>query len=159
MGVEVVSEDFIPAAGSANIQFVGRAEGITTVRDWISLDVPESFEFQKGQSRSITYTIEAPPDAEPGSHFGVVFFKATDLDQQGQLKVGTRIGVLVFVTVPGNQLQRGNILDFSMPPFVQKGPVPFKIKFENTGTVHFEPKGTIIISNIFGKEVGVVQGA
>jgi len=159
VSVEVTVEDFIPAAGSTNIQFVGRAEGVTTVRDWITLNVPESFIFEKGQSRSITYTIQAPPDAEPGGHFGVVFFKATDANQQGSLKVGTRVGMLVFITVPGNQLQKGSVLDFSGPFFVQKGPVNFTIKFENTGTVHFEPKGTITITNIFGKEVGVVQVA
>jgi len=157
--VEVTIEDFIPAIGSANIQFVGRAEGVTTVRDWITLNVPDSFVFERGQSRSITYKIEAPPDAEPGGHFGVAFFKATETNKQGQLKVGTRVGVLVFVTVPGNQLQKGRVLDFSAPKFVQKGPVPFTIKFENTGTVHFEPKGTITVTNIFGKEVGKVQVA
>lgn len=157
--VEVTVEDFIPAAGSMNIQFIGRAEGVTTVRDWISLDIPETFIFEKGQSRSIIYTIKAPPNAEPGGHFGVIFFKAVDLNQQGQFKVGTRVGTLVFITVPGNQLQKGDILDFSSPKFVQKGPVPFKIKFENTGTVHFEPKGAITIKNIFGKEVGKIQVA
>ncbi|OGG45373.1 hypothetical protein A2673_01110 [Candidatus Kaiserbacteria bacterium RIFCSPHIGHO2_01_FULL_50_13] len=157
--VEVTVEDFVPAAGSTNIQFVGRAEGVTTVRDWITLDAPDSFVFGKGQSRNITYTIRAPSHAEPGGHFGVVFFKASDANEQGQLKVGTRVGVLVFITVPGNQLQSGNVLDFSGPFFVQKGPVEFTIKFENTGTVHFEPKGTITITNIFGKEVGVVEVA
>lgn len=157
--VEVTIEDFIPAAGSTNVQFVGRAEGVTTVRDWITFDAPDSFVFEKGQSRSITYTIKAPSDAEPGGHFGVIFFKATDAKQQGQLKVGTRVGMLIFITVPGNQLQKGRVLDFSAPLFVQKGPVPFTIKFENTGTVHFEPKGTITITNIFGKEVGVVPVA
>ena len=157
--VEVTIEDFVPAAGSTNVQFVGRAEGVTTVRDWITLDVPDSFVFEKNQSRSIPYTIKAPSDAEPGGHFGVTFFKATDVNQQGQLKVGTRVGVLVFITVPGNQLQKGKVLDFTAPKFVQKGPVPFSIKFENTGTVHFEPKGVITITNIFGKEVGVVQVA
>ncbi|KKU03962.1 MAG: hypothetical protein UX07_C0049G0005 [Parcubacteria group bacterium GW2011_GWA2_45_30] len=157
--VEATIEDFIPAAGSVNVQFVGRAEGVTTVRDWITLDAPDSFVFEKGQARSIIYTVKAPPDAEPGGHFGVVFFKATDAKEQGQLKVGTRVGMLIFITVPGNQLQKGKVLDFSAPIFVQKGPVPFTIKFENTGTVHFEPKGVITITNIFGKEVGVVPVA
>lgn len=157
--VEVTVEDFIPAAGSTNIQFVGRAEGVTTVRDWITIDVPENFIFQKGEVKQIPYTIQAPLDAEPGGHFGVIFFKASQLETAGSLKVGTRVGVLVFLTVPGNQLQKGNVLNFSAPFFVQKGPVPFTIKFENTGTVHFEPKGAITVKNIFGKVAGKVQVA
>lgn len=155
--VEMTVEDFIPAAGSTNIQFVGRTEGVTTVRDWITLETPEDFVFEKGEAKQMKFTIKAPPDAEPGGHFGVIFFKASELETAGSLKVGTRVGVLIFITVPGNQLQKGKVLDFSGPFFIQKGPVPFTIKFENTGTVHFEPKGVITIKNISGKEVGKVQ--
>lgn len=154
--VELDVEDFVPTAGTTNINFVGRAEGNTTVRDWISVDSPESFVFEKGETRNIPYKITTPPNAEPGGHFGVIFFKASELKQSGQLKIGTRVGVLVFVTVPGNQLQKGKILDFSAPFLVQGRSVPFKINFENTGTVHFEPKGTIIVKNIFGKEIANV---
>lgn len=156
VNIEIGVEDFVPAAGSTNIKFVGRAEGVTTVRDWVTLHLPENSIFQEGESRDIRYTITAPRDAEPGGHFGVAFFKATRLEETGQLKVGTRVGVLLFVTVPGNQLQKGNILDFHGPLFTQRGPVDFKIKFENTGTVHFEPKGSITITNILGKVVGKI---
>lgn len=155
--VEVKVEDFVPDAGSTNINFIGRAEGLTTVRDWITIGGEQSFFFNKGESRSITYTIKAPDNAEPGGHFGVAFFKASKADDGGaQLKVSTQVGVLILVTVPGNFLQKGKILDFSAPSFIQKGPVNFNVKFENTGTVHFEPKGKIKITNIFGKEVGEV---
>lgn len=161
INVDVAVEDFVPTAGSNNsINFVGRAEGNTTVRDWVSLEVPDNFIFEKGESRSIPYTIKAPPNAEPGGHFGVAFFKATEIQDAGVLKVGTRLGMLIFITVPGSRLQKGEMLDFSSPKFVQAGPVDFTVKFKNTGTVHFEPKGVITISNIFGKKVGEapVQG-
>ena len=153
--IEVTVEDFIPAAGSG-LQFVGRAEGLTTVRDWIAIGEKDSFVFKKGESRAIPYTIKAPADAEPGSHFGVAFFKASNLLETGQLKISTRVGMLIFVTVPGSNLQKGKILNFTGPKFVQKGPVDFKIKFENTGTVHFEPKGIITLANMLGKKVGEI---
>jgi hypothetical protein len=154
--VETAVEDFIPTAGTDDVAFVGRAEGNTTVRDWITLDIPETFTFAKGERRTISYTITAPSNPEPGSHFGVAFFKAAGADENETLKVGTRVGTLFYVTIPGNFLQKGRILDFSGPRFVEKGPVPFTIKFENTGTVHFEPKGTITVRNIFGTVVGEV---
>lgn len=156
--VELKVEDFIPVAGAEGIQFVGRAPGVTTVRDWVTLEAPESFVFEKNGTRNIPFVIKAPDNAEPGSHFGVAFFKASKINETGQqLKIGTQVGVLIFITVPGNRLQKGNILAFSTPEkFIQKGPVPFLVKFENTGTVHFEPKGQIKITNIFGKEVGIV---
>lgn len=155
--VDVTVQDFIPEAGSDAIQFVSRAPGVTTVRDWITIGGNQAFVFKKGEARRIPYTISAPSNAEPGSHFGVAFFKATRLaDAAAGLKIGTQVGMLIFVTVPGNFKQEGKILDFTTRPFYSHGPVGFALSFENTGTVHFEPKGTITIRNIFGKIVGEV---
>ena len=155
----VVSEslqDFIPVAGAEGIQFVGRTEGVTTVRDWVTLPGDLNFLFKKGLSREIEYVIHAPPDAEPGSHFGVIFFKASDPSSTGTLKVGTQVGVLLLVTIPGAHLQKGRILSFLVPWFVSGGPVPFTFRFENTGTVYFEPKGEITITNMLGTKVGSI---
>jgi hypothetical protein len=155
--VQTIVEDFIPAAGSSNVQFVGRSEGLSTVRDWITLDIPPSFTFKQGEAKEVSYTIKAPANAEPGGHFGVMFFKALRKSDSGQLKIGTQVGILLFVTIPGNHLQKGKILDFHVAPFVNGDAlIPFNIKFENTGTVHFEPKGTIVITNMFGRKVADV---
>lgn len=155
--VSVKVEDFVPMAGGETIQFVGRAPGLTTVRDWITIGGSKSFTFQKGETREIPYTITAPDGAEPGSHFGVAFFKASKINSGGDtLQIGTQVGMLVLVTVPGNFLQKGKILDFIVDRFTQKGPVSFKLKFENTGTVHFEPKGTIKITNMLGRQVASI---
>lgn len=159
VNVEVKVEDFVPLAGTYNIQFIGRAPGVSTVRDWVTLDSPQSFLLKKGEAKNVPYKIQAPLNAEPGGHFGVAFFKATLLPTSGgqQLKVGTQVGMLILVTIPGSHLEKGSVLDFSAPLFVKKSPINFQIKFENTGTVHFEPKGKITIANMFGKEIGSVD--
>ena len=153
--VEMAVEDFIPTAGETGIQFVGRAEGVTTVRDWITLDAPNKFSFGVGEKRTFRYTVTAPDDAEPGGHFGVVFFKALGQNNEGEsLKVGTRVGSLFFVTIPGDFLRSGVVHSFWAPVFLTGSPVSFAIDYENTGTVHFEPRGTIEIFNMVGKKVG-----
>lgn len=154
--VEVSTKDFIPVEGADSIQFVSRAPGVTTVADWITIESSSEFQFAIGESRSIRYTITAPPDAEPGGHFGVMLFKATDLVQEGTLKVGTQVGMLVLIAIPGNQLEKGKIHDFTAPGFIQRGPVTFGIKFQNTGTVHFEPRGVIEVRNLFGQKIADV---
>ena len=155
--VEIKVEDFVPLAGTYNVQIVQRAPGVSTVRDWITLDAPKSFTLRKGAAKDVPYAIRAPGEAEPGGHFGVALFKASELSKgDQQLKVGTQVGMLILVTIPGSHLEKGAILDFTGPLFVKKSPIDFIIKFENTGTVHFEPKGTITITNMFGKEVGSV---
>ncbi len=107
--VEVSTQDFIPVGGADTIQFVGRTSGVTSVKDWITVGGSTTFSFKLGESKEIPYTIAAPRNAEPGGHFGVVFFKATR-PGTGSLKVGTQVGMLVLVAIPGNHLQKGNIL-------------------------------------------------
>ena len=155
--VQVKTEDFLPSAGTNSLNFVGRAPGVTSVRDWITINKPAEFSFLQGKTESVQYTITVPKDAEPGGHFGVIFFKAIEkVDQEEQLKIGTQVGVLILVTVNGDFERTGRILDATAPSFLTNGPVPFTIKFENTGTVHYEPRGRISITNLFGKEVAVV---
>ncbi len=155
--VEVSLQDFVPTAGADGIQFIGRTEGVTSVIDWIHVDTKNTFSLKQGEQISLPYTITAPLNAEPGSHLGVILFKATPKNApSGSIKVGTQVGTLVMVAIPGNHLEKGTILDFMVPMFSQKGPIPFDIKFQNTGTVHFEPKGTIIIRNMFGQKAGEV---
>jgi hypothetical protein len=155
--VAVSLQDFVPTAGSDAIQFIGRTTGVTSVVDWIQVGGAQTFSLAIGQSINVPYTITAPKNAEPGSHLGVILFKATPAGVQvGSLKVGTQVGTLVLIAIPGNHLEKGNILDFTVPAFQQSGPVAFDIKFQNTGTVHFEPKGSIIIRNMFGTKVAEV---
>ncbi len=155
--VNISVQDFVPTSGTESFQFVGRAPGVTSVRDWITINSPLEFKFKPGESKEIPYTIKAPADAEPGSHFGVIFFKATNAaDQNAQIKVGTQVGVLAFVTIPGKFEQKGEVKSFTAPAFVQGGPVNLQMTFSNTGTVYFEPKGTIEISNMFGKKIAEV---
>jgi hypothetical protein len=152
-------QDFLPIAGSSNLEFVAKAAGVTSVVDWIKVDAPKGgFQFKAGADINIPYTLTVPKDAEPGSHFGVIFFLAQDANgAAGQsLKIGTQVGMLVLVTVPGSHLQKGTIDSFTTSGFIQHGPVHFDITFENTGTVYFEPKGTITITNMFGSTVGTV---
>lgn len=155
--VELSLQDFVPTAGADGIQFIGRTEGVTSVIDWIKVDAKSTFSLDVGEQVSLPYTITAPQNAEPGSHLGVILFKASPKNAAaGSLKVGTQVGTLVMIAIPGNHLEKGNILDFTAPLFSQKGPIPFNIKFQNTGTVHFEPKGSIVIRNMFGQKAGEV---
>jgi hypothetical protein len=154
--VAVSVDDFVPNSGADSIQFVSRAEGVTTVRDWIQLPA-KGFAMKAGEQKEIPYTIVAPTNAEPGGHYGVMLFNATPSGgTAGSLKVGTQVGMIVLISIPGNHLEKGNILDFTTVPFVQHGPVSFNMTFQNTGTVHFEPKGSIIITNMLGQKAAEV---
>jgi len=155
IGVLVSVQDMVPTANSGGFNYVPKAPGITSLVDWVSID-KKVFSLKPNESKEVPFSIKVPPDASPGSRFAIVFFATgAPAGEKGQLNVSARVGALVFLTVPGDFRQTGEILNFrSNRKFLyQKEPVIFKFDFQNTGTVYFEPKGIITITNIFGKKI------
>ncbi len=156
IGVLIDVQDFVPTANTTNFNFVRKAPGITSLVDWITIS-KKTFQLKTGESKDVDFTVKVPEDASPGSRFAVIFFSTgAPPGEGGQLNVSARVGSLVFLTVPGDFKQTGEVSNFRTEKFFQKGPVSFKFDFLNTGTVFFEPKGTITIANIFNKKVGEV---
>ncbi len=101
------------------------------------------------------YTIKAPNNAEPGGHYGVVFFASEAPDAQediSQVTISTMVGSLVLVKVPGFIVENAKLETFSAPWFLFKTPVNFNTRISNLGNLHFKPKGEIIIKNFFGQQ-------
>src|SRR3989344_6794336 len=158
VGVLVSVQDMVPTANSGGFNYVPKAPGITSLVDWITIN-KEVFSLKPNESKDVPFTIKVPPDASPGSRFAIVFFATGAPDSEsGQLNVSARVGSLVFLTVPGDFKQTGEILNFRTNNkfLFQKEPIVFKFDFQNTGTVYFEPKGAITITNIFGKTINTI---
>lgn len=148
VGVKVEVQDFVPTAGASGFNFVAKAPGITSLVDWIDID-RSVFNLRPNESRDVPFTVRVPKDASPGSRFAVVFF-ATGASGGSQLNVSARVGALVFLTIPGDFKQTGEISNFRSPKFTfKKETINFDFDFTNTGTVFFEPKGLLTITNIF----------
>ncbi len=155
-------EDFVPT-GEANITFVKNAGGKSSLAGWVSV-ADSSVTLQPKEERRVPYTIVVPADAAPGGHFAVIFFNASEGSgaATGTTGVGIlpRVGSLLMVSVPGDIARGGRISSFSGPRYVERGPLAFNVVFENTGSVHYQPKGTVAVTNLFGRTVatGVLDG-
>jgi hypothetical protein len=101
------------------------------------------------------YDIEVPQDAEPGGHYGVIFFATTPPDVAAdisQVALSSMVGGLVMVKVPGDIKENGRIEDFSSDKLLYLfNKVKLTTRISNLGNVHFKPRGSIVIKNIFGK--------
>lgn len=101
------------------------------------------------------YQIEAPLGAEPGGHYGVVFFATEPPKAKGdvsQVSIASMIGSLILVKVPGNIIEKGFLEEFSANRFYFKPPVNFVTRVSNLGNVHFKPKGEIMIKDFWGNK-------
>lgn len=156
------------ADGKDSIILLGDDRGPYSIKDYIQLPAT-SFDLKQGQRARVPVKIAIPADAEPGGFYGSVLVNTVSIEGENNQVNGSavarspiiqRVGVLFFVTVPGEAMYEGELVDFSMVPkksWIEKGPVNFVITYENTGVVHLNPYGELRITNMFDEEIGFVE--
>jgi hypothetical protein len=115
------------------------------------------------------FRLSIPPDAEPGGHYGVVFFQdaRTPPPEQGA-QPSPRVGSLLLLTVPGDIVREGVINRFDIQDdfFSLWGPgeegrggwpardLTYHLEVENTGNVHITIYAEIRYWSRFGFGAG-----
>jgi hypothetical protein len=164
---ELFVEDITGGTDGSSIKLLGAERGPYTLKDYISFP-GNRLTLGLGERAQIPVTISIPADAEPGGKYGSVLITTVGDAGGGsdtatpavQSPIIARLGTLFFVTVPGDVETSGETKSLSLigaPWWYEKGPIPFGIAYENTGSIHLNPYGELRIKNMFGEEVGYVQ--
>lgn len=158
-------EDFIVVDSKGTpIPVTTKLNNRWSLATWIS--APQEIPVDAGGIQIIDISIKIPMTALPGGHYAMVVYtpnaqsKAGDLKQTGNI-VTQRVGTLIYVTVNGPISEKSTITKFSVPKFLEQGPVEFFGSIENMSDIHVNPKGTITISdplNIKIAEIDVDTG-
>ena len=103
------------------------------------------------------YTINVPLGAEPGGHYGVVFFATEPPENEAgssQVALGSMIGSLVLVRVPGQIVEKGFLESFKTDQkiYFSHKKISLTARISNLGNIHFKPRGSIKIKNLFDVE-------
>jgi len=165
--INISVEDFQGSkTAGGTIEFLGGEKGPYSLIDYVKPEL-EKIILTHGQRLRLPITVSIPETAEPGGLYGAVMISASteeeaevvEPDKAGtKMKVITRVASLFFVRVKGEVFEAGVLHDFKADKqFYEKGPVAFKILFENTGNVHLSPYGSIDIKNILGANIGQVD--
>jgi hypothetical protein len=126
-----------------------------SLADWITVS-PAQTPIEAKSSFDFKATITLPENAEPGGHFGAIVFKTIPPDPgTGNAAVSQEVAPLILVSVAGDVVEEANIASFKSTKslWTTERPIQFETRIENTGTVHFKPKGTVTVKNMFGDEV------
>jgi hypothetical protein len=124
---------------------------------WITIGVTE-ITLPAGVSERVNFTLQVPPDATPGSHFGSVFISvdAPEITESGAA-VGYEVANIISIRVTGDANEGANIRQFSTESFFHGSPnVDFEARIENTGNVLVRPTGPVEIYNMLGKKVDTI---
>jgi len=109
--------------------------------------------------KSMTVTLHVPKDASPGGHYGVIRFTATPPELQDTgVSLAASLGALMLVTVTGKINENVSLQTFDVSQndkvgnLFENSPLTFSELFKNTGNVHEQPVGEVIITDTFGRK-------
>lgn len=123
-----------------------------SLAEWIEPAVQEVI-LQPNETTTVNFAVNVPRDAEPGGHYASILFESGENPDPSVTTVSQRIGTLVLLRVSGNIEEAAQIESFDAPGRVNEGPVNFTLRLNNQGNVHVRPKGTVIVTNMFGQKV------
>ena len=123
-------------------------EMIYSLKNWMKAE-PNEFILGPNEQKVVDFMIEVPLNAEPGGKYGSILASIGGGNATGGMgtSVVQQVGSLVLLVVSGEVKENLEIKSFSTPSFLEYGPVPFEIKFENKGSIHVKPRGFISISS------------
>lgn len=133
-----------------------------SLKDWIQ-PLPE-FTLKSKEVNKLPLTIRVPSNAAPGGYYAVVRFTASPpgLDGTG-VSLSASLGTLVLLRVNGDAKEDMSIEQFTgstggKPNWLfESPPVGFTARVRNKGTLHEQPTGQIIVSDMFGNKIAAVN--
>lgn len=149
--MNIAIEDFVPQGEEGYIAVEKMEDASHSLSSWISPAVSK-LTLPAGQTVPIDFKIAIPTDAEPGTHYGTILAQTT-AESTGDALVVVKIGALVVADVYGDFKEELSLAEFQTPKYGWKFPLPFTVRFANSGSVRAKPQGLITISNAFGKNV------
>ncbi|MEA3272150.1 MAG: hypothetical protein U9P90_00605 [Patescibacteria group bacterium] len=153
IGVRMDAEDFVAVGETGKVAVLEEENETYSLKKWITT-YPEYFVLGPGEAKVINFSINVPHNAEPGGHYASVLSVVTaDTGPGSGSAITQKVGALVLLSVSGEVREELIIKEFSAPKFMERGPVPLVIRFENIGSVHVRPIGFVSISNSGGEKI------
>jgi hypothetical protein len=127
--------DFVAAGedGTPKLLFEDAASNPYSMKAWLK-PIPQLL-MVPHQIQALPITIVVPANAAPGGHYGVIRFTAAPPELHGT----------------------GVSLSTSLGALFESTPLQFLLRLKNSGNVHEQPVGRIIITDMFGKDVASVN--
>lgn len=126
---------------------------------WFEITDPD-FILQPKQVRQVSGTIHPPADATPGGHYATMYFQPlvpAEALTPSTAYLSAKVGVLTLLVVRGDIEQQAAFQDtLHTQGMIRRGPARFSFSIHNSGNVHLQPSGKLVITS-GDKQVGTVD--
>lgn len=131
-------------------QLFTASPGVTDISGWISQPTA-TIHIAPHQTTTIPYKITVPAGTAGGGYYGVMFYQSLPKPVAGTgVMSQQRIGIVVYLRVEGQDVQKGRVESFSVS-FLQPGaPVTATLRLSNEGNVHYDAAITEHVTDVFG---------
>jgi len=124
---------------------------------WTTISVSE-LSLEPNETKAVDFTIQVPENAEVGDHMGAIIVQPKEVPEAEEgtaMRVVTRVGARIYLTVPGEMIKELELEEFSYK--IEENLIVFYLTLTNKGNVRILPKGEIEIKDKSGKVVDEIQ--
>lgn len=120
---------------------------------WITVS-PSTATISPQSSQKFTITITPSSNAEPGGHYGaVVFATVPSAVNKTGAALSEEVASLILARIPGEITEKASVQSFTAEKnFYEFGPVTFDMLVQNSGAVHIQPLGQVLVKGSFGDQ-------
>jgi uncharacterized membrane protein len=142
------------------IPILEKSENKATIAEWIEMG-SGPYTIAPEQTSDLSFFVEVPKDAAPGGHYAAILIttqpSAPTNGEVLSVQTAQTVTSLFFVRIEGDVDENGLIREFrTTKSFLPRPEAEFSLRFENKGNVHLQPKGDIVITNMWGTERGII---
>lgn len=155
--IRVRVEDFTAQGDEGQVALVQK--GQWAISNWTSI-TPESFTLRPNEQKEVTARISVPQSGVGGGRYGSFVFSISGDKGKNAASISQEVASLFLVRINGPVEESLAMQGVVAPSFVEFGPVPLQMKFQNTGNVHVKTYGIVNVNNMFGQKTAdiVVTG-
>jgi hypothetical protein len=130
-------------------------KGPWAVSTWSTLS-PTNFVLGPGEVKEVTATVQIPSTGVAGGRYGAFVFTVKGSAEPGKAALNQEIASLFLLDIAGPRDEQLTITSFSIPSFLEFGPVPMSLRYKNSGNVHLKAHGVVAVTDMFGRKVADV---
>ncbi|MFZ2253490.1 MAG: hypothetical protein WAW13_04995 [Minisyncoccia bacterium] len=131
----------------------------SSLASWITIS-KGPYTISPEQTTEIPFYVEVPDNAPPGGHYAAILVSTEEPKNSTEklaVKTSQAVTALFFVRIEGDVNEEGSIREFRViDSVIPTTNAEFSLRFENKGNVHLQPRGDIVITNMWGTIKGKI---